>query len=84
MIHDNNVQDKFGDNNESLSLTSRAVNEPKEYEQSFVHIRSFDFSQKNKRTRTLKWTNFLVHIRLLRKLVVQVRVCSFIKTLNAR
>lgn len=49
------------------NVVGRAVNEPDEHERSLVHVRSFNFNRTNKRTRTLKRTNFLVHVRLLKK-----------------
>ena len=51
---------------------NRAVNEPDEHERSPVHVRSFSFNRTNKQTRILNQTNFLVHVRSLKKMVVRV------------
>ena len=50
-----------------LAIITMAVNEPDEYGRSLVHVLSFNFSRTNKRTRSLKRTNFLVDVSLLRK-----------------
>nr|GEX82992.1 probable sugar phosphate/phosphate translocator At3g14410 [Tanacetum cinerariifolium] len=48
----------------STKTSTQVVKESDEHERSLVHVRSSNFNRTNERKRTLKWTNFIVHVRL--------------------